>query len=33
MTAAATGPEHTISREQVWTVTRGTREVTCGAAP
>ncbi|MFJ2935436.1 cupin [Streptomyces sp. NPDC087219] len=30
MAAGATGPEHTISREQVWTVTNGTLEVTCG---
>ncbi|MFE6070963.1 VOC family protein [Streptomyces sp. NPDC056525] len=30
MAAGATGPEHTISREQVWTVTSGTLEVTCG---
>ncbi|GAA3398813.1 cupin domain-containing protein [Streptomyces roseoviridis] len=30
MTAGATGPEHSVSREQVWTVTAGTLEVTCG---
>lgn len=29
MAAGATGPEHTISREQVWTVTAGSLEVTC----
>ncbi|GAA0698674.1 hypothetical protein GCM10010193_61920 [Kitasatospora atroaurantiaca] len=29
MEAGATGPEHTISREQVWTVTAGTLEITC----
>ncbi|MFJ4953780.1 cupin domain-containing protein [Streptomyces sp. NPDC088760] len=27
--AGATGPEHAISREQVWTVTAGALEVTC----
>ncbi|MGW7056182.1 VOC family protein [Streptomyces sp. NPDC054887] len=30
MEAGATGPEHSISREQVWTVTAGVLEVTCG---
>ncbi|MFF5975279.1 VOC family protein [Streptomyces sp. NPDC012769] len=30
MEAGTTGPEHSISREQVWTVTAGTLEVTCG---
>ncbi|MFF8293223.1 VOC family protein [Streptomyces sp. NPDC016309] len=30
MDAGATGPEHSISREQVWTVTAGVLEVTCG---
>ncbi|MFJ3161372.1 VOC family protein [Streptomyces kanasensis] len=30
MDAGATGPEHSISREQVWTVTAGALEVTCG---
>lgn len=29
MEAGATGPEHSISREQVWTVTVGALEVTC----
>ncbi|MEV0173393.1 VOC family protein [Streptomyces sp. NPDC050803] len=29
MEAGATGPEHAISREQVWTVTAGALEVTC----
>lgn len=29
MDAGATGPEHSISREQVWTVTAGALEVTC----
>ncbi|MFJ4525715.1 cupin domain-containing protein [Streptomyces sp. NPDC088810] len=29
MVAGATGPEHAISREQVWTVTAGALEVTC----
>ncbi|MFC9825193.1 cupin domain-containing protein [Streptomyces erythrochromogenes] len=29
MEAGATGPEHSISREQVWTVTAGVLEVTC----
>ncbi|CAM5299184.1 hypothetical protein GCM10010222_50040 [Streptomyces tanashiensis] len=29
MEAGATGPEHSVSREQVWTVTTGTLEVTC----
>lgn len=29
MEAGATGPEHSISREQVWTVTAGALEVTC----
>ncbi|MFB7450051.1 cupin domain-containing protein [Streptomyces sp. NPDC056194] len=29
MNAGATGPEHSISREQVWTVTKGALEVTC----
>ncbi|MFD5507501.1 cupin domain-containing protein [Streptomyces sp. NPDC059761] len=28
MNAGATGPEHSIDREQVWTVTAGTLEVT-----
>ncbi|KUJ68520.1 glyoxalase [Streptomyces albus subsp. albus] len=30
MQADQTGPEHSINREQVWTVTTGTLEVTCG---
>ncbi|MFJ5139768.1 VOC family protein [Streptomyces sp. NPDC088707] len=30
MNAGATGPAHSISREQVWTVTAGALEVTCG---
>ncbi|MFD6180875.1 cupin domain-containing protein [Streptomyces goshikiensis] len=30
MPAAATGPEHSASREQVWTVTAGSLEVTSG---
>ncbi|GHC59994.1 VOC family protein [Streptomyces cinnamoneus] len=30
MQAGRTGPEHSISREQVWTVTSGVLEVTCG---
>ncbi|MFE0651890.1 VOC family protein [Streptomyces sp. NPDC059534] len=30
MAAGQTGPEHAISREQVWTVTAGALEVTCG---
>ncbi|MFF7690899.1 cupin domain-containing protein [Streptomyces syringium] len=29
MEAGRTGPEHIISREQVWTVTAGVLEVTC----
>ncbi|WP_244943412.1 cupin domain-containing protein [Streptomyces inhibens] len=29
MEAGSTGPEHAISREQVWTVTAGTLEITC----
>ncbi|MFC9392021.1 VOC family protein [Streptomyces sp. NPDC057027] len=29
MNAGATGPEHSLSREQVWTVTKGALEVTC----
>ncbi|WP_329624937.1 VOC family protein [Streptomyces sp. NBC_01255] len=29
MDAGATGPEHSISREQVWTVTAGSLEVSC----
>ncbi|MFJ3927779.1 cupin domain-containing protein [Streptomyces sp. NPDC090022] len=29
MTAGAIGPEHAVSREQVWTVTAGSLEVTC----
>ncbi|MFD5099169.1 VOC family protein [Streptomyces albidochromogenes] len=29
MDAGATGPEHSISREQIWTVTAGALEVTC----
>ncbi|MDT9687213.1 VOC family protein [Streptomyces sp. P9(2023)] len=29
MDAGATGPEHSISREQVWTVTAGSLDVTC----
>lgn len=29
MEAGRTGPEHTVSREQVWTVTAGALEVTC----
>ena len=29
MDAGASGPEHSISREQVWTVTAGALEVTC----
>lgn len=29
MEAGATGPEHSLSREQVWTVTAGVLEVTC----
>ncbi|MFE9139089.1 cupin domain-containing protein [Streptomyces sp. NPDC007355] len=29
MDAGASGPEHSISREQVWTVTAGVLEVTC----
>ncbi|MGW8352800.1 VOC family protein [Streptomyces wedmorensis] len=31
MAAGQTGPEHVISREQVWTVTAGAFEVSCGA--
>ncbi|MGW6418862.1 VOC family protein [Streptomyces sp. NPDC055055] len=31
MEACQTGPEHVVSREQVWTVTSGVLEVTCGA--
>ncbi|MFB7174275.1 cupin domain-containing protein [Streptomyces sp. NPDC056254] len=30
MPAGATGPEHSVSREQVWTLTAGSLEVTCG---
>lgn len=30
MGAGQTGPEHSISREQVWTVTAGVLHVTCG---
>uniref|UniRef100_A0AAU2K0K2 Cupin domain-containing protein n=1 Tax=Streptomyces sp. NBC_00049 TaxID=2903617 RepID=A0AAU2K0K2_9ACTN len=30
MDAGQTGPEHSVSREQVWTVTAGVLEVTCG---
>ncbi|WSF21942.1 cupin domain-containing protein [Streptomyces sp. NBC_01353] len=29
METGATGPEHSIDREQVWTVTAGALEVTC----
>ncbi|MFD7631211.1 cupin domain-containing protein [Streptomyces sp. NPDC059851] len=29
MEAGRTGPEHSVSREQVWTVTAGALEVTC----
>ncbi|WP_349294414.1 VOC family protein [Streptomyces sp. HU2014] len=29
MEAGRTGPEHAVSREQIWTVTAGTLEVTC----
>ncbi|WCD91060.1 hypothetical protein KPP03845_200021 (plasmid) [Streptomyces xanthophaeus] len=29
MESGATGPEHSITREQVWTVTEGSLEVTC----
>ncbi|MFF3458267.1 cupin domain-containing protein [Streptomyces sp. NPDC002730] len=29
MDAGATGPEHSVTREQVWTVTAGALEVTC----
>ncbi len=29
MPAGATGPEHSVSREQVWTLTAGTLEITC----
>ncbi|MFJ7958915.1 VOC family protein [Streptomyces sp. NPDC096319] len=29
MNAGATGPEHSVDREQVWTVTAGALEVTC----
>lgn len=28
--AGITGPEHSVSREQVWTVTAGALDVTCG---
>ncbi|MFB7468118.1 cupin domain-containing protein [Streptomyces sp. NPDC056224] len=28
MTAGATGPEHSVSREQVWTLTAGSLEIT-----
>ncbi|MGW8361242.1 VOC family protein [Streptomyces wedmorensis] len=31
MAAGQSGPEHVISREQVWTVTAGAFEVSCGA--
>ncbi|THA33089.1 cupin domain-containing protein [Streptomyces sp. A1547] len=30
MEAGRSGPEHSVSREQVWTVTAGVLEVTCG---
>ncbi len=30
MEAGRSGPEHSVSREQVWTVTSGVLEVTCG---
>ncbi|KNB54018.1 VOC family protein [Streptomyces caatingaensis] len=30
MTAGQSGPEHSASREQVWTVTSGALDVTCG---
>ncbi|NXY97756.1 cupin domain-containing protein [Streptomyces sp. BR123] len=30
MEAGRTGPEHSVSREQVWTVTAGSLEITCG---
>lgn len=29
MPAGSTGPEHSVSREQVWTLTAGSLEVTC----
>ncbi|WP_234327869.1 cupin domain-containing protein [Streptomyces sp. NRRL F-2664] len=29
MPAGATGPEHSVTREQVWTLTTGSLEVTC----
>ncbi|MCX5377772.1 cupin domain-containing protein [Streptomyces sp. NBC_00091] len=29
MPAGITGPEHSVSREQVWTLTAGSLEVTC----
>jgi quercetin dioxygenase-like cupin family protein len=29
MAAGATGPEHSVDREQVWTVVSGSLEVTC----
>ncbi|MEU4358158.1 cupin domain-containing protein [Streptomyces virginiae] len=29
MPAGATGPEHSVSREQVWTLTAGSLEATC----
>ncbi|MFJ7776454.1 cupin domain-containing protein [Streptomyces yangpuensis] len=29
MPEGATGPEHSVSREQVWTLTAGSLEVTC----
>ncbi len=29
MPAGSTGPEHSVSREQVWTLTAGALEVTC----
>ncbi|MBT2456667.1 cupin domain-containing protein [Streptomyces sp. ISL-86] len=29
MTAGSAGPEHSVSREQVWTVTAGSLEATC----
>ncbi len=29
MPAGTTGPEHSVSREQVWTLTAGSLEVTC----
>ncbi|MFI7354406.1 cupin domain-containing protein [Streptomyces avidinii] len=29
MSAGSSGPEHSVSREQVWTLTAGSLEVTC----